>query len=117
MDPAIPSGVDQPSPPSSEEEFSRLQKVEPVIAHLKAKFKTVYYPHCQCSIDEAMIPFKGRSSMKEYLPLKSVKRGFNVWAMADSLNSYLCNFSVYTGASATGERETSLGEKVVLLLS
>ena len=61
-------------PARGEEGFSLLQKVEPVISHLKAKFKSVYYPHCQCSIDEAMIPFKGRSSMKQYLPLKPVKR-------------------------------------------
>ena len=32
-----------------------------------------------------------------------------------SLNGYLCDFNVYTGA--TGERETCLGEKVVLTLS
>ena len=35
-------------PARGNEGFSRLQKVEPVIAHLKARFKTVYYPHCQC---------------------------------------------------------------------
>ena len=104
-------------PARGEQGFSRLQKVEPVISHMKDKFKSVYYPHCQCSIDEAMIPFKGRSSMKQYLPLKPVKRGFKVWAMADSLNGYICDFNVYTGASATGERETSLGEKVILSLS
>ena len=69
----------------------------------------------QLSVDEAMIPFKGRSSMKQYLPLKPVKRGFKVWALADSLNGYLCDFNVYTGAM--GERETCLGEKVVLTLS
>ena len=44
-----------------------------------------------------------------------MKRGFKVWALADSLNGYLCDFNVYTGA--TGERETCLGEKVVLTLS
>ena len=101
-------------PARGEQGFSRLQKVEPVISHMKDKFKSVYYPHCQCSIDEAMIPFKGRSSMKQYLPLKPVKRGFKVWAMADSLNGYICDFNVYTGA---GERETSPGEKVILSLS
>ena len=62
-------------PARGEEGFSLLQKVEPVISHLKAKFKSVYYPHCQCSIDEAMIPFKGQSSMKQYLPLKPVGYG------------------------------------------
>ena len=95
--------------------FSRLQKVDPVIDHLKEKFKSVYYPHCDVSIDEAMIPFKGRSSMKQYLPMKPVKRGFKVWAIADARNGYMYYLNVYTGAS--GGRETALGEKVVLKLS
>ena len=59
----------------------------------------MYYPHTQLSVDEAMIPFKGRSSMKQYLPMKPVKRGFKVWAMADALNGYLYDFNVYTGAA------------------
>ena len=46
--------------------------------------------------------------MKQYLPLKPVKRGFKVWAMADALNGYLYDFNVYTGA--TEERNTSRGE-------
>ena len=58
-----------------------------------------------------MIPFKGQSSMKQYVPLKPVKRGFKVWAMADSLNGYLYDFNVYTGASG-GDRETGLGERL-----
>ena len=62
-----------------------------------------------------MVPFKGRSSMKQYLPLKPVKCGFKVWAMANASNGYLYDFSVYTGT--TGGGETALGEKVVLMLS
>ena len=101
--------VDNESLPSrGEEGYSRLQKVDPIISTLKHQFQAAYHPHCQVSIDEAMIPFKGRSSMKQYLPLKPVKRGFKVWAMADSLNGYLCDLNVYTGA--TGEREIALGE-------
>ena len=53
--------------------------------------------------------------MKQYLPLKPVKRGFKVWAMSDAINGYMCDFNVYTGA--TGGREVALGEKVVLTLS
>ena len=83
-----------------------------MISALKANFRAAYSPHCQVSVDEA--PFKGRSTMKQYLPIKPVKHGFKVWALADSLNGYLCDFNVYTGA--TGDRETALGEKVVLKL-
>ena len=97
-------------------QFSRLQRVDPIIDHLKHRFQSVYYPHCEVSIDEATIPFKGRSSMKQYLPLKPVKRGFKVWVIADATNGYTYDLNVYTGAMAGG-RETALGEKVVLKLS
>ena len=108
--------VDNDSLPArGEEGYSRLQKVDPVISALKTNFQSAYYPHCELSIDEAMIPFKGRSSMKQYLPLKPVKRGFKVWAMADAHNGYMYDFNVYTGA--TGNREMGLGEKVVLTLA
>ena len=44
-----------------------------------------------------------------------MKCGFKVWAMADSLNGYMYDFNVYTGAS--GVTETGLGEKVVRQLA
>ena len=75
-------------------------------------FTEVYEPSCQVSIDEAMIPFKGRSSMKQYIPNKPIKRGFKVWVMADALNGYFYDLSPYVGA--TDGTITSLGEKVVL---
>ena len=45
--------------------------------------------------------------MKQYMPLKPVKRRFKLWAMTDSLNGYVCDFDVYTG-----EREIALGDEV-----
>ena len=49
------------------------------------------------AIDEAMIPFKGRSTLKQCMPLKSVRRGIKVWALADSLNRFVSEFDVYAG--------------------
>ena len=46
------------------------------------------------SIDEAMIAFKGRSSMKQYMPMKPTKRRFKVWVRADSENGYVCQRSL-----------------------
>ena len=63
-------------------------------------------------MDEAMIPFKGRSTLKQYMPKKPVRRGIKVWALADSSNGYIANFQVYTGKQ--GETtEKGLGSKVV----
>ena len=53
--------------------------------------------------------------MKQYLPLKPVKRGFKVWANADANNGYVYDVDVHRGA--TGGREMALGEKVLLQLS
>ena len=64
-----------------------------------------------------MIPFQGRSSLKQYLPAKPVKRGINVWCRADSHNGYLCEFQVYTGRSPSGDRVVNLGGRVVLDLA
>ena len=43
--------------------------------------------------------------MKQYLPMKPVKRGFKVWVRADSVNGYFCDFNVYTGRSESGDTE------------
>ena len=40
--------------------FHRLQKVLPIISAMKRKFQENFNPHAQISIDEAMIPFKGK---------------------------------------------------------
>ena len=61
---------------------------------LCAQFRSVY---CPSSIDEAMIPFKGRSTLKEYMPMKPNKRGIKVWAMSDAHNGYVSELEVYTG--------------------
>ena len=63
-------------------------------------------------MDEAMIPFKGRSSLKQYMPKKPVRRGIKVWALADTLNGYIANFQVYTGKQRDST-EKGLGAKVV----
>ena len=70
----------------------KLGKVRPVIRILTEQFLQNYNPHYENSIDEAMM--KGRSSMKQYLSKKPVKRGFKVWVRADGVNSYVCEFEV-----------------------
>ena len=56
-----------------------------------------------------MVPYKGRSSLKQYMPQKPVKRGFKVWVRADSTNGYVSQFQVYT----TSSTEKGLGSRVV----
>ena len=57
--------------------------------------------------------FKGRSSLKQYMPLKPTKRGYKVWCLCDSHNGYLYNFDVYAGASGSRVDGDWLGVSVV----
>ena len=95
--------------------YDRLGKVRDIMQRVSERFLTLYKPHCENAIDEAMIPFQGRSSLKQYMPAKPVKRGIKVWCRADSHNGYLCEFQVYTGKSSSVQN--GLGKRVVLELS
>ena len=56
--------------------------------------------------------------MKQYLPMKPVKRGFKVWVRADAVTGFFCDFDVYVGRPSDGTAtEVELGERVVLQLS
>ena len=83
----------------------------PLSSFVKGKFQKLYMPTRHNAIDEAMIPFKGRSGVKQYMPKKPIKRGIKVWVRADSANGYFCDFNVYIGASASPEK--GLGARVV----
>ena len=54
--------------------------------------------------------------MKQYLPLKPIKRGFKVWVLADAINGYFYDINPYVGAT-TGQVCQNLGSKVVLSLT
>ena len=102
-------------PQRGEPGYDRLGKVRPIMEQLQKKFLELYQPHCENAIDEAMIPFQGRSSLKQYMPAKPVKRGIKVWYRADSHNGYMCETQVYTGKS--DGVEGGLGKRVILDLS
>ena len=101
--------------PRSDPNFDKLGKIQPITDHLKSKFLMLYRPTCHNTIDEAMIRFKGRSSLKQYMPKKPVKRGIKVWVRADSAKGFFCDLNVYTGASKSPEQ--GLGAAVVKRLT
>ena len=94
--------------------YDRLYKIRPVLDSICEKSLRLYNPGKKLTVDEAMVKFKGRSSIKQYQPLKPIKRGFKVWCRADSDNGYISNFAVYTGKVDGSTKD--LGYKVVMTL-
>ena len=53
----------------------KIYKIRPLYDKLKIKFKQIPRTENLC-IDEQMIPFKGKSALKQYIPKKPYKWGF-----------------------------------------
>ena len=64
--------------------------------YLSTKFSSLYSPGENLTVDEAMIRFQGRSTLKQYMPMKPIKRGIKVWVLADE-NGFFSRFEIYTG--------------------
>ncbi|CAB3242136.1 unnamed protein product [Arctia plantaginis] len=92
--------------------FDRLHKLRPLIDQLNAIFLQQAEESGIYSVDECMVKFKGRSSMKQYMPMKPIKRGYKVWARCDARTGYLYCFEIYTGKTDTLD-EAGLGFTVV----
>lgn len=91
--------------------YDKLYKVRPLLDILSHSFQEFYKPSKEISIDESMILFKGRSSLRQYMPNKPIKRGYKVWVRADE-QGYIDQFQIYTGK--VGETtEKHLGARVV----
>ncbi|XP_046687562.1 piggyBac transposable element-derived protein 4-like [Homalodisca vitripennis] len=92
--------------------YDKLFKIRPFLDTLSRTFLESYQPKEFQSVDESMIRFKGRSTLKQYMPLKPVKGGYKVWVRADE-SGFICEFQIYTGRLRDGRAEKLLGERVV----
>ncbi|KAL5517551.1 hypothetical protein EMCRGX_G003113 [Ephydatia muelleri] len=92
----------------------KLGKVRPVIEEIS---KSLLHNYDVSRVDEAMIPFKGRSYLKQYLPKKPVKWGIKAWCLADSHNGYVQKVDVYAGKTMGERKDWNMGEQVVLDLT
>lgn len=105
-------------PKKGSKEYDHCFKVRPLINMINENFHNEYKPSSRLAVDESMILFKGRSSMKQYMPMKpKIKHGYKVWCIADSSTGYLCKFKIYQGKQQERPNNRTLGEHVVLSLS
>ena len=94
--------------------YDKLYKIRPLLKMLSKTYLKSYRP-TKMQIDESMIRFKGRLSIKQYRPLKSIKQGYKVWIRANS-NGYISQSEIYT-AKVGQTTENCLGSRVVKTLT
>jgi hypothetical protein len=92
----------------------KLFKVRPLVDAVRSACHKIS-PEENMSIDEQVIPTKGRSPMRTYNPKKPEKWGMKVWARS-GCSGIIYDFSIYTGKGDKNHGEYGLGGNVVLHL-
>lgn len=66
----------------------KLAPIRELWNSVNKNLKKFYLPGENLTIDEQLIPFRGRVSFKQYLPSKPDKYGMKIWWICDSKTSY-----------------------------
>ena len=98
-----------------EQGYDKLFNVRPFIDFIRTNFLLQYAPKANQAVDEAMIKYKRRTTLKQYMPKKPIKRGIKMWCRADSQTGYLSDFDIFVSRSGEAA-ETNLGYAVVTKL-
>lgn len=99
----------------NEEGYDKLFKVRPFVDAIRKNFGKVPNGEHQ-AIDEIMIPFKGRSSLKQYIKNKPHKWGIKIFARAGACG-FVHDFEIYVGkGTVTNPTDLGISGDIVLRL-
>ena len=94
----------------------KLFKIRPAVDHLKQKFTELTPAEKHC-IDEQVVLFKGKTSLKQYNPQKPKKWGYKLYVLS-GIDRLVHNFEVHTGAIGVcpGQPDLKASGNIVLIL-
>ena len=90
---------------------NKVAKVEPLYASLNEQLVQYGVFDNLLSIDESMVPYYGRHSVKMYIKGKPIRFGFKIWSLCGS-NGYPYHLKIYQGKEK-GRSQSPLGTRVV----
>ncbi|CAG5056392.1 unnamed protein product [Parnassius apollo] len=94
----------------------KFAKLRPLFDELNKIFTEIAPLEKNYSIDEAMVPYYGRHSCKQFIRGKPIRWGYKLWVDATRLG-YVIWFDPYRGKSSTiveGYKQFGLGGSVIL---
>jgi len=91
-----------------------LPHIQSLAATLNQSFAQHYTPSSSLTLDESMVAFKGRSTIKQYIPSKPHKWGYKIYCLAS--DDYLLHFEVYEGKEEAKTAEGSTFHTVMRMI-
>ncbi|XP_071238785.1 piggyBac transposable element-derived protein 4-like, partial [Salvelinus alpinus] len=74
----------------------------------------LYNPGLQVTVNEQLVPFRGRCPFRQYMPGNPVKYGIKIWVACDAQSSYAWKMQVYTEKPTGGGPQKNQGMRFVL---
>lgn len=93
------------------EKLDKLWKLRKWCTALRDNFLQIP-PYENQSVDEIIVPFKGRSALRVYMPKKPHKWGFKLWGRSSS-NGFIHDFDIYQPAIGNVQSDLSRSSAVV----
>ena len=104
---------------TTREERKKLDKfaaIREIWTDFQDNLKTCYVPGPYVTIDEQLLPFRGKCPFRQYIPSKPDKYGLKFWLCVDVTSYYVFNAFPYIGRQPGQARQSQLGASVVLEL-
>ncbi|GFX89858.1 piggyBac transposable element-derived protein 4 [Trichonephila clavipes] len=99
--------------------WPKLNKIYEIMEHLQRKFRKVYIPGKNLSLDESLMKFKGRLKWKMYIATKRARFGLKFFVLCEAESGYISDFLIYTGEGTVHNPKCSqypVSTKIVLHL-
>ena len=92
---------------SQRKETDKLAAIRYILDEFVQNCKNTYCLSEFLTIDETLVPFRGRCSFIQYIPSKPAKYGVKIFALCDAKAYFTGDLEVYCGKQPTGPHEAS----------
>ena len=92
---------------SQRKETDKLAAIRYILDEFVQNCKKTYCLSEFLTIDETLVPFRGRCSFIQYIPSKPAKYGVKIFALCDAKIYFMGNLEIYCGKQPTGPHEVS----------
>jgi hypothetical protein len=89
--------------------FQKTVQTKTYTRPLNDRFRSVYTPVCEVSVDESLMMWKEWLSWKVYIPSNRARFGIKSFDLCDAKSAYVWNFKIYVGQDTAFD--ASLGNK------
>jgi hypothetical protein len=95
----------------------KLAAIRDVWQIFVAQLPKMITPGSDITVDEQLVPFRGKCPFRQYIPSKPAKYGIKIWWACDAQTSYPLMGDVYLGRQTGDARAVNLGSSVVMNLT